>query len=399
MIFVEKIEIVKKLIRQKDVSFGFLLLSTFLLPLSINLSTFTFILSLASKMMQIIFYNNKIFATKALKHSSIIGIIFFCYIVLSSIFQTDLNYTFFVFEKQFSHWTLLFLAPMLLGGTGANKLLMYSFALGTMLTVLYVLIMCFYFDVPFNKQAFSRFVDIHHTYLALFLLFLINILLIEIIRIRDKTNFINLILLALPITISLLVIFNLESKASIVIAMLLFIIHFFPQFFKSSILKSTLLVVCIVCILFFFNQKISVSYERALDFRLQIWDAAIENIESQPVFGNLKDSEKDLLNYRHFINGKYYYMDSDLNSHNQYLSIILKYGFLGLILLSFFMINIYRKTNKQTEVKTIREFIGFTCIILLTFYIENVLDRHHGMMFFSVFYNYYLIKVENAKDD
>jgi O-antigen ligase len=140
-----------------------------------------------------------------------------------------------------------------------------------------------------------------------------------------------------------------------------------------------------------------VSYESALDFRTQIWDASIKTIREYPFFGNLKAPEKELLNYKHYVSGKYYFLDSDLNSHNQYLSIILKYGLFGFILLSFFVVNIFKKIENKTSKYKIRELIGFAAIIGLSFYIENILDRHHGIMFFAIFYNYYLVEIENEE--
>lgn len=389
-------ELLNKLFIQKDLSFILLLVTVFLLPISTNLSTFTLILSFISKMLQIFFFHNKLFATEALKHASIIGLVFFIYIVLNSIIQTDVNYTVNGFEKQFSRWTLLFLSPMLLRKRKYNELLVYFITVGTLVTVIYVYINSLFINVPFNKKAFINVVDLHHTYLSLFLLFIINRCLIDIVIVKGKFDINKTLFKGFLVILSLTIIFILESKASIVIAMLLFVIHFFPKFNRFNIIKSIFLLFSIIFVLYLFNRKINVTYEKALDFRLQIWDSSVEIIKKHPFFGDLKSSEKDLLNYRHFINGKYYFLDSDLNCHNQYLSILLKYGIFGAFLLSMFVINVFRKINKETELKTIREFVGFAAIILFIFYIENVLDRHHGIVFFTIFYNYYLIKLENV---
>ena len=395
MIFKNQFELLKKLFIQKDISFFLLLATVFLLPLSTNLSTFTFILSLTSKMFQLFFFHNKIFATKALKDSSLIGLVFFVFIILNSIIQTDINYTINVFEKQFSHWTLLFLSPMLLKRNKFNELLVYSITAGTITAVIYVYIKSLYIEIPFNKNAFIYFLDLHHTYLCLFILFIINRSLIDIVTAKEKFKISKTILNGLLILTSLIVIFALKSKASIVIAMLLFVIHFFPKFNRANIIQTIFLLFSIICVLYLFNRKLNVTYETAFDFRLQIWDASIESIEKNPFFGDLRLPEKDILNYRHFVNAKYYFLDSDLNCHNQYFSIVLKYGIFGTLILLMFAVNIFKKTNKRSEVKTIREFVGFASTILILFYIENVLDRHHGIVFFTIFYNYYLTKVEN----
>lgn len=69
-------QIIKENIAQNDISFLMLILSLFLLPLSINFSTFTFILSIGLKVIQVVFKKDKVFSTKALRQSSIIGVVF-----------------------------------------------------------------------------------------------------------------------------------------------------------------------------------------------------------------------------------------------------------------------------------------------------------------------------------
>ena len=58
----------------------------------------------------------------------------------------------------------------------------------------------------------------------------------------------------------------------------------------------------------------------------------------------------------------------------------------------------FKKTNPKTGKKTMREAIGFLTIIALIFYIENIMDRHHGIVFLTVFYNYYLVAIENEEN-
>ena len=147
-----------------------------------------------------------------------------------------------------------------------------------------------------------------------------------------------------------------------------------------------------------FNNKIHTSYEKALDFRLQLWEESFNIFKESPIIGNLKAPEKDLLNFNHYVNGKYFFLDSDLNSHNQYLSILMRFGALGTMILLLYGVYIIALIMKTKQKYTISEFIGFSLIILFMFYIENVIDRHHGIVYFSVFYNYYLVAFENEKN-
>lgn len=155
--------------------------------------------------------------------------------------------------------------------------------------------------------------------------------------------------------------------------------------------------VIILIVLSAFMNKVGVNYEKALDFRLQIWEVSFKEFEDNPLTGNLKLPEKDILNYHHYINGKYYFLDSDLNSHNQYLSILMRFGLIGFIVLFLYGINVFHKTNPGTSRIDVRELFGFFIIVLIICYIENILDRHHGIVYVTIFYNYYLVAIENAK--
>lgn len=390
-----KCQILKEVLHKKDFSFLMLMLSMFLLPLTINFSTFTFILSIGLKVVQVIFKKDRFFNSKALKHSSIIGVVFLSYIIINSIVQTNFEYTINVFEKQFSHWTLLFFTPMLLRDKKANSLLIWSLFIGVTITIVWVALSSLIYNISFDRNAFQDIVDIHHTYLAIYILFLISFVLLR--TTKKQYNLKTISVLTLIVISGFVIIFILKSKVSLIIFFILLVIYLTPEFSKKNFLKHILIILVIVSGIFIFNKNNNIRYESALDFRMQIWDASISNIKENPFFGNLKVPEKELLNYKHYINGKYYFLDSDLNSHNQYLSILMKYGIFGIIFSLFFILyflkNINRKTNKYLK----RELIAFAVIIGLIFYIENVLDRHHGIMFFAVFYNYYLVETENEK--
>jgi O-antigen ligase len=144
-----------------------------------------------------------------------------------------------------------------------------------------------------------------------------------------------------------------------------------------------------------FNQKLNTSYKNAVDFRLEIWHQSVKSIKENLFFGDLKMQEKDLLNEKHYLNGRYDLMNSDLNSHNQYLSILLKFGIIGFLILTLYILNLIEALNKATSKDTVKSVLGFSAIILIVFYIENILDRHHGIVFVSVFYNYYLVAIQN----
>ncbi|WP_146126764.1 O-antigen ligase family protein [Nonlabens agnitus] len=69
------------------------------------------------------------------------------------------------------------------------------------------------------------------------------------------------------------------------------------------------------------------------------------------------------------------------NSHNQYLSIILRAGFLGLLLFAMYIIFLILGLKKNK---------GYIAISLILFYLlvmfsENILERENGVLYFSYF--------------
>ncbi|MDU8884642.1 O-antigen ligase family protein [Yeosuana sp. MJ-SS3] len=389
---------IKIILKQKDISFLAFIISLFLLPNSINLSTFALVTAVTLKIIQAIFFQNKLLKTKALKYSALLGLLFFIYILLSSIFQTSFKNTIELFNKQYSHFALLFLAPLLFKKRGDNKLLLYSFLLGTITAVVLVFLISMLNGTPFNRVAFLKYLDIHHTYLAIFLLFILNLILNNLFNFKKGlTNSYKAIFLTIAVLI-IAVLFQLESKASMIIIIGLIVFYIFQ---KLNIKRLSLFIISLFAFMFLinaFNNKIHTSYEKALDFRLQLWEESFNIFKESPIIGNLKAPEKDLLNFNHYVNGKYFFLDSDLNSHNQYLSILMRFGALGTMILLLYGVYIIALIMKTKQKYTISEFIGFSLIILFMFYIENVIDRHHGIVYFSVFYNYYLVAFENEKN-
>jgi O-antigen ligase len=83
------------------------------------------------------------------------------------------------------------------------------------------------------------------------------------------------------------------------------------------------------------------------------------------------------------------------NSHNQYISLILNVGFLGLLIfLAFIFYNINRSL-KSGEFITVA-IIVFYCIVMFS---ENILERQNGVLYFSLFINllYFLSKNNQQK--
>ena len=387
--------IVKEAFEEKDFSFIALAVSLLLLPLSINLSTFALVASLGLKALQILFFKQKLFKLKSLKVSSVIGLFFFIFIITNSIIQNSIEYTISVFENEFSHVMLLIFIPFLLRGKKENIMLCYGLFFGVIVACSYVFIATFILNISFDRDAFERILDIHHTYLSMYILFFINFILINFFDGYKNNSTLKKTIYITAVLLGFLIIFMLNSKIAIVIFTVILGGYLVISFSKNNALKYLLVFLALTLSIVVFNNKLNVSYKSALDFRQEIWTQSVNSIKENIFFGNLKMPEKDVLNYKHYISGKYYLMDSDLNSHNQYLSILLKYGIIGFLILLLYPVNLVSTLNKSTTKKTMKEVVGFGVILIMIFYIENVLDRHHGIVFFTIFYNYYLVAIQN----
>ena len=175
----ESLIIIKERFSEKDYSFLCFALCICVLPLSINISTFLFISALALKVLQVLIRKDVLFATYAVKVSSIIGLILFLYIEINAISQTSFSIHLSQFEKLYMHYALFFLTPILFQNRSKNKLLIYAFFLGIICSVLYVFFYVLLNELTFDKHAFTNLLDIHHTYLSMFILTLVNYCIVQ----------------------------------------------------------------------------------------------------------------------------------------------------------------------------------------------------------------------------
>ena len=116
------------------------------------------------------------------------------------------------------------------------------------------------------------------------------------------------------------------------------------------------------------------------NLRLNLIDVSIDAIKEKPFFGYGIGDTKDILsNLEHkndFFNNKYY------NTHNQYLNFMLATGFLGLLLFIIFLFK-----NLQFAILGSLEQFSIVLLFILLMFIENILDRQNGVIYFAVFIN------------
>jgi len=130
-----------------------------------------------------------------------------------------------------------------------------------------------------------------------------------------------------------------------------------------------------------FNGEIKAENWNGLNTRLALWTCAWEQIEEKPFFGTgIGDVQNDLVKKyqeKNFI----FALESNFNSHNQYLDIMLSNGIVGLFLFVCFILYIL-----YLAIKNKSWFLaGVVVIVAMSCLTENILSRNQGVVVFIVF--------------
>jgi O-antigen ligase len=123
--------------------------------------------------------------------------------------------------------------------------------------------------------------------------------------------------------------------------------------------------------------------------RVERWKGAIALISLSPIIGIGTGDEIPLLKTEYIKRDLCISYLEGFNAHNQYLSILLKHGIIGLFLFLFvfynFLLRAYRKRHFL--------FLSFLVLLLFSFYTENILDTIKGIFFFSFFTVLFLMAI------
>jgi O-antigen ligase len=122
------------------------------------------------------------------------------------------------------------------------------------------------------------------------------------------------------------------------------------------------------------------------DIRFSIYECAVDIVPQAGVFGyGVGDGKNRLIDC--YEEKAAFLAINEYNSHNQYLGIIIKAGFLGLILFSMFLIyHLARAIDKKNYL--LIAVILFYCAVMFS---ENILERENGVLYFSFFVNFFLM--------
>jgi O-antigen ligase len=144
-----------------------------------------------------------------------------------------------------------------------------------------------------------------------------------------------------------------------------------------------------------FNGEIKKENWNGLNTRLAIWTCALELIQKKPFFGTgLGDVESDLQGK--YKDAKFYFaLESNYNSHNQYLDILLSNGVLGLLFFLFFnSYVIFVSFVDENEV-----LIGIIVIFFVACTTENILSRNQGVILVFLLISMLFLRENKLKND
>ena len=254
------------------------------------------------------------------------------------------------------------------------------------------------FSGAFFNHQFSRPIGIHAGYLSLYVSLSIMYL-VSLINSYDSYKIKTGLIFCLILLFSGLLFLASRNTIITTFFILLFI---FPLFNIKHKMRYILVSIICVVISFLIINKVPYFKERfsielisdikplndgkfvnysATEPRIERWKCAGELIKKSPVFGYGTGDEIEMLKTEYAAKGLFISYVESFNAHNQYLSVWLKNGILGLL---FFLILFYYYCHLAFKK---RDFVYFSFLILLLigFYTENILDANKGIVFFAFF--------------
>ncbi len=269
------------------------------------------------------------------------------------------------------------------------------------------------FNYYYTYYSFTDLLEMHPTYLGVYLIFAISILLKNIFSNKSYRSLKVMALLLLSLGIVFI-----NSRIIFLLYVLVIVSALFYTGFYYYIRNKywTLSLVVIFTIIGVFSTiKIlsdtfiisrltselkweltdqidsSYSYKKGLvaDSRIPRWQSAIDAIAQKPVFGYGTHSEKDILAIYYKKNGLEVSLKNRYDAHNIYLSFMLEYGILGLCILLFYLFsNLYL----SIKARNVHFFLLFLMICIVGCF-ESYLKNNAAITFVAFFSSVLLFSV------
>lgn len=249
----------------------------------------------------------------------------------------------------------------------------------------------------FMNHQFSLPIGIHATYISLYAALSFVVLLHGLFNTRGKAK---QLLYVMGMAILAAGLLQLSSRA-VCIALLVIVNTVFPWMAikgkKRWWFLTTSLLLTLAAGLFINNTaafktryftelKQDVSNRNKVDYditepRVERWKLAWQLVQQKPLIGHGSGSELRLLKDAYFEHKLYSSYLNEFNAHNQYLSILIKTGFAGLL--------VFLSVLGYCTWVAIRSrqlfFVSFLLLIIIVSVGENILDVNKGIFFYCFF--------------
>ena len=253
-------------------------------------------------------------------------------------------------------------------------------------------------SIKFINDNFSNPIELHPTYLAMFLVLAISFLLTFLSK---STSYEKYLYFA-----GILILFagcvQLSSKSGIVALVIIFLLSlcFLPSTCARHWSRLTAIGLILILLICIFNvnglrQRLVIDFQTDLsmqnqphsrsDPRIKRWQCSWELIGNAAILGYGIGSEKPLLKEKYFQKKLYNSYLNELDAHNQYMSVMISAGLVGLIT---FMLTLghgfIKGFNKKDFV-----MISFLVIISVVGFSENILMVNKGIFFYAFFMGFF----------
>jgi len=261
------------------------------------------------------------------------------------------------------------------------------------------------FSSSFTNHNFSEPIDMHATFFsmqaALSLVYLLSVVI-------EESSFYKKLFYLICCTILTAGLIQLCSK-SVIMVLFIVINVALPYFLLKGagrrrfvVISVSVSALMITCILnsgtlkerFITQFKKDISKQSAgetIDSRLARWNVAIGLIGKAPVAGYGAGSEIGLLQDSFFKNRLYNSYLNGLNSHSEYLSLLIKSGIIGLLAYLATLAFGFNICFLKRDVL----FFTFMLLIAIVSMSENLLDVDKGIFFYAFFFSFFAFSHED----
>jgi O-antigen ligase len=342
--------------------------------------------------------------------------------MLGTLYTPKLSQAFPEWEKQLA----LVLFPVIAWCSGLDwqlhrPRLMKAFAFSCVFTAVYLYGAAFYsiyslhrpfgalFTKPYMNHHFTMPIDLHATYFSAYLA--LSMVVFADLIFRNKDGLIMQWVYGFAILVCLVTIFQLASRA-VCIAVILIANTAVPFLLAAGkwrlrLFAATFFLTGMALMAVTSNHHL---YSRFLlqlkqdlrpdtgavedpEPRMARWHCAWELIKASPWIGYGTGAETDKLKEKYYAHRLMISYENGLNAHNEFISLWLKTGILGVLwYLGLFIVG-FRKAFRRRDIY----LIAFLLILFCISCAENILDVNKGIFFFSCFFVIFLPKPAGAR--